>query len=76
MLPDIFDMLRLVGDDTAALRFGCVRGRCQDVPVKRQNPPVQLPKYVKLEESAEYKSRGAFRMLECVDVSASLIARR
>ena len=32
MLPGIFDMLRLVEDDTAALRFGCVRRQCQDAP--------------------------------------------
>ena len=28
-----FDVLRLVEDDTAALRFGCVRGQCADAPL-------------------------------------------
>ena len=28
-----FHVLRLVEDDTAALRFGCVRGQGQDAPL-------------------------------------------
>ena len=32
MFPGIFDRLRLVEDDTAALQFRRVRGQCADAP--------------------------------------------